>query len=80
MEKCPFCGSEDIYFSKKRKLFVCEDCDGIAEEYVVKLDEESSNYIWVSLEEVLSLPLADSQRRRLVDVISYIRTGQKSIG
>lgn len=27
MEKCPFCGSEDIYFSKKRKIFVCEDCD-----------------------------------------------------
>lgn len=27
MERCPFCGSEDIYFSKKRKLFVCEDCD-----------------------------------------------------
>lgn len=27
MNKCPFCGSEDIYFSKKRKMFVCEDCD-----------------------------------------------------
>lgn len=27
MNRCPFCGSEDIYFSKKRKLFVCEDCD-----------------------------------------------------
>lgn len=27
MQKCPFCGSEDIYFSKKRKIFVCEDCD-----------------------------------------------------
>lgn len=27
MERCPHCGSEDIYFSKKRKLFVCEDCD-----------------------------------------------------
>ena len=27
MEKCPFCGSEDIYYSKKRKIFVCEDCD-----------------------------------------------------
>lgn len=27
MERCPFCGSEDIYFSKKRKIFVCEDCD-----------------------------------------------------
>lgn len=27
MERCPFCGSEDIYFSKKRKIYVCEDCD-----------------------------------------------------
>lgn len=27
MNKCPFCGSDNIYFSKKRKLFVCEDCD-----------------------------------------------------
>ena len=27
MERCPFCRSEDIYYSKKRKLFVCEDCD-----------------------------------------------------
>lgn len=27
MKICPFCGSEDIYFSKKRKIFVCEDCD-----------------------------------------------------
>lgn len=27
MNNCPYCGSEDIYYSKKRKLFVCEDCD-----------------------------------------------------
>lgn len=27
MERCPFCSSEDIYYSKKRKLYVCEDCD-----------------------------------------------------
>lgn len=27
MQLCPFCGSEDIYYSKKRKVFVCEDCD-----------------------------------------------------
>lgn len=33
MEKCPFCGSEDIYYSKKRKIFVCEDCDETFSEY-----------------------------------------------
>ena len=27
MEICPFCGSENIYFSRKRQLYVCEDCD-----------------------------------------------------
>lgn len=27
VESCPYCGSEDIYYSKKKKLFVCEDCD-----------------------------------------------------
>ncbi len=24
---CPFCQSEDVYYSKKRKIYVCEDCD-----------------------------------------------------
>lgn len=27
MQRCSYCDSEDIYFSKKRKIFVCEDCD-----------------------------------------------------
>lgn len=27
MERCPFCGSDNIYFSKKRQLYVCEDCE-----------------------------------------------------
>lgn len=27
MEICPGCGSDNIYFSKKRQLFVCEDCE-----------------------------------------------------
>lgn len=26
MEKCLFCGSEDKYFRKKRKIYVCKDC------------------------------------------------------
>ncbi len=33
MEQCPFCGSEDIYYSKKRKIFVCEDCDETFSEH-----------------------------------------------
>ncbi len=27
MDRCPFCNSEDIYFSKKKQIYVCEDCD-----------------------------------------------------
>lgn len=27
INKCPFCSSEDIYYSKKRQIYVCEDCD-----------------------------------------------------
>ena len=51
---------------------------GTARDYEVTLDEESSQYRWVSLDDVLELPLADSQRRRVVDVIGYLETGQQS--
>lgn len=40
--------------------------------YNVELDEESSEFQWVLLEKVLELPLADSQRRRVIDVIEYL--------
>lgn len=78
MERCPFCGSEDIYYSKKRKIFVCEDCDETL-DFDVKLDEESSNFVWVSLDEIQKLPLADFQRRRISNVISYLETGKKHL-
>lgn len=43
MDKCPFCGSEDIYYSKKRKIYVCEDCDEtFSEMQSVELDDKSS--------------------------------------
>lgn len=46
----------------------------------VTLDSESSEYKWVSLSEVASLPLADSQKRRLADVVTYKNTGKKALG
>lgn len=52
---------------------------GEVQGYNVSLDEESSNYVWVSFDEVLKLPLADSQRRRLVDVINYLENGSKTL-
>ena len=45
----------------------------------VTLDSESSEYKWVSLQEVVSLPLADSQKRRLADVVTYKNTGKKAL-
>lgn len=44
MERCPFCGSEDIYYSKKRKIFVCEDCDETFSEQQISIfqDEKKS--------------------------------------
>lgn len=41
----------------------------------VVLDEESSQFQWVSLDEILDLPLADSQRRRILDVLGYLKNG-----
>lgn len=29
---CPKCGSEDTYYSKKKKAYICEDCDFVFEE------------------------------------------------
>ena len=46
----------------------------------VTIDAESSEYHWISLDEVVSLPLADSQKRRLADVVTYKRTGKKALG
>lgn len=53
---------------------------GETKDFDVKLDEESSQFVWVSLDEVNDLPLADSQRRRIDDVIAYLNTGRKALG
>lgn len=42
MENCPFCGSEDIYYSKKRKVYVCEDCDKTFSEEAAPAAESSA--------------------------------------
>lgn len=43
----------------------------------VTLDEESSQFQWVALDSVLNLPLADSQRRRIADVLEYLHSGKR---
>ena len=47
--------------------------------YNVELDEESSDFQWVPLDKVLVLPLANSQRRRISDVINYISSGVRKM-
>jgi 8-oxo-dGTP diphosphatase len=37
----------------------------------LKIDEESKQAAWAPLSSMVGLPLAESQKRRLVDVISY---------
>ena len=41
----------------------------------VVLDDESSHFKWVPIDSVLELPLADSQRKRIIDVLEYIKKG-----
>jgi 8-oxo-dGTP diphosphatase len=41
----------------------------------LKIDDESKEAAWVDLSGIAQLPLADSQRRRLVDVADFRRVG-----
>ena len=50
---------------------------GEALNYDVSLDDESSQFQWVSLDKVIGLPLADSQKRRIEDVLNYLKSGSR---
>ena len=52
---------------------------GEALNYTVSLDDESSQFEWVPLDKILDLPLADSQRRRIRDVIEYLNSGTRKM-
>ena len=45
--------------------------------YDVSLDDESSRFQWVPLDDVMKLPLADSQKRRIEDVLKYLESGSR---
>ena len=40
---CPFCQSDDVYYSKKRKIYVCEDCDKTFLEQVFETQQCSAS-------------------------------------
>ena len=46
----------------------------------VIIDDESSAYAWIKVSEIENYPMADSQRKRIKDVLDYIRTGNKNMG
>lgn len=53
---------------------------GEASNSEVIIDDESSSYAWIPLNEVTQYPMADSQKKRIADVIRYKETGEKRMG
>jgi ADP-ribose pyrophosphatase YjhB (NUDIX family) len=49
---------------------------GEVESGELKIDDESKEASWVSLMSAVELPLAESQRRRLKDVVEYQKERQ----
>lgn len=52
---------------------------GEVKNFEFQLNEESSSYQLISLDTIKNLPLVDSQRRRLDDVMNYIENGQRTL-
>lgn len=46
----------------------------------VSVDEESTDYAWAGIDEALGLPMADSQRQRITDVIAWKEGGAVHCG
>ena len=46
----------------------------------ISLDEESTDYRWVDFDSVNAIELADSQRKRIYDVIKFYESGDKNLG
>lgn len=45
----------------------------------VEIDHESISYAWVPFSELMSTGMADSQRRRISDLLHFFSTGEKRI-
>ena len=52
---------------------------GVSVGHEVSLDSESTGFQWVRKEKLLDLRLADSQRRRLTDLLRYLADGTQRI-
>ncbi len=52
------------------------ECSGSA----IAIDNESTVYKWIKINEVMVYPMADSQKKRIEAVIDYITNGKKRLG
>lgn len=50
---------------------------GTVQNTNVVLDEESAAFQWVPLEQVQELPMAESQRERILDLMKYVETKER---
>lgn len=50
---------------------------GIVQSDNVIIDDESSEYQWINLDNVKNLPMAESQKKRIADVIEFFHTQKK---
>ena len=53
---------------------------GKAEEQNVIIDNESSAYEWIPINKVEEYPMAESQMRRIKDILRFCETGEKRMG
>lgn len=62
-----------------RREFTVVYCGTVVGEYSVEFDDETSKYQWVSLKDVEQLPMAESQLKRIQDVLAYVTNNTKNL-
>lgn len=53
---------------------------GTASDRQVVIDDESSSYAWIPLADAAGYPMAESQKKRIRDVLAFCKTGEKKMG
>ena len=53
---------------------------GVNKDINITIDDESSAYEWIEVAKLSEYPMADSQKKRLDDVVEFLHTGRKRMG
>lgn len=53
---------------------------GAATNCEIIIDDESSTYAWIPLIDVETYPMAESQQKRIKDILEFCETGKKKMG